>query len=134
MKSLLGMIPGIGHQLKDMDLDEKQIDRTEAIIKSMTPAERKDVNLLDNSRRRRIARGSGTQPQDVSQLVKGFTAVQQMSKQISGMGMMSRMKALTGMGNMDLAALGGGRGLPQLPGLGPKSNRPHFRERKRRSR
>jgi signal recognition particle subunit SRP54 len=134
MKSLLGMLPGIGHQLKDMDFDEKQIDRTEAIIHSMTPAERKDVDLLDNSRRRRIARGSGTQPQDVSQLVKGFIAVQQMSKQISGMGMMSRMKALSGLGQMDLGALTGGRGVPQLPGGGPRSNRPHIRERKRRSR
>jgi signal recognition particle subunit SRP54 len=100
----------------------------------MTAPERKDVDLLDNSRRRRIARGSGTQQQDVSQLVKGFTAVQQMSKQISGMGMMSRMKALAGLGNMDLGSLTGGKGLPQLPGGPGKPARPHYKERKRRSR
>jgi signal recognition particle subunit SRP54 len=133
MKSLLGMLPGIGQQLQGLDLDEKQIDRTEAIIKSMTAEERQNVDLLDNSRRRRIARGSGTQQQDVSQLVKGFTAVQQMSKQMSSMGMMSRMKALAGLGNMDLGALAGGKGVPQLPGV-PGKARPHFKERKRRSR
>ena len=129
MKSLLGMLPGIGNQLKDLDLDDKQIDRTEAIIQSMTLAERRDVDVLNNARRRRVARGSGTDQRDVSQLVKGFEMVSQMSKQISGMGMMSRMKALAGAGSPDLAAMGGG--MPRIKG-GAKPKRPKFQKRRRR--
>jgi signal recognition particle subunit SRP54 len=138
MKSLLGMLPGIGNAMKDLDLDEKQIDRTEAIIKSMTPPERADVDLLNNSRRRRIARGSGTQTQDVSQLVKGFDMVAQMSKQMSSMSMLQRMKAMAGMGSPEMmAALSGGRGskAPRLAGGdGPTRSKPKFKQRKRKSR
>ena len=130
MKSVLGMLPGIGNQLKDLDLDDGQLDQTEAIIKSMTPTERQDVDLLDNSRRRRISRGSGTHQQDVSQLVKGFDMVAQMGKQMSSMGMVSRMKALAGLGQMDLAALGGG-GVPKLKGPTKTSKRGKFKQRKR---
>ena len=136
MKSLLGMLPGIGSQLKDLNLDDGEIQRTEAIIQSMTKQERENVEMLDNSRRRRIARGSGTKPQDVSQLVKGFQMVSQLSKQMSGVGMMDRMKALTGLGQMGPAALAGG-GVPNLPGLGSRSSkpsRPRFKSRKRKSR
>ncbi len=132
MKSLLGMLPGIGSQLKDLDLDENQIDRTEAIIHSMTPPERKDVDILSNSRRRRIARGSGTRTDDVSQLVKSFGMVSAMTKQMSGLGMIERVKALRGIGNMDLAALGG-RGMPKL-NVPPQRDRPKFKQRKRKSR
>ena len=130
MKSMLGMLPGIGNQLKDLDLDDTQLDQTEAIIKSMTSKERQDVDLLDNSRRRRIARGSGTQPKDVSQLVKGFDMVAQMGKQMSSMGMIARMKALAGLGQMDLAALGGG-GMPKLKAPTKTSTRGKFKQRKR---
>ncbi|MEE9211643.1 MAG: signal recognition particle protein [Phycisphaeraceae bacterium] len=133
MKSLLSMMPGIGNQLKDIDLDDKQIDRTEAIIKSMTSAERRDVDLLNNSRRRRIARGSGTDQRDVSQLVKGFDMVSQMSRQMSNMGMMQRLKAMSGLSKMDMAALGGGRGAPKLKGAA-KPQRPRFKQRKRKRR
>lgn len=133
MKSLLGMLPGIGNQLKDLPIDDKQIDRTEAIIQSMTPRERKDVDLLDNSRRRRIGRGSGTDQKEVSQLVKGFEMVSKMSQQLSGMGMMSRMKAMAGMGSPDMAALGGvGRGMPRMKQ--PTANKPKFKQRKRKRR
>ncbi len=133
MKSLLGMLPGIGQALKDLPIEEKQIDHTEAMICSMTTRERKDVDLLDNSRRRRIARGAGVQQNDVSQLVKGFTMVSQMSKQMMGMGMLSRVKAMAGMGGgMDMSALAGG-----MPGAGPTSMgkpKPKFKQRKKRSR
>jgi signal recognition particle subunit SRP54 len=130
MKSLLGMIPGIGNQLKDLNLDEKQIGRTEAIIHSMTAQERKDVDLLNNSRRRRISRGSGTDQKDVSQLIKGFEMVSQMSKQMSSMGMLSRMKAMAGMGSMDLAGLGTRHGgVPQLGGASGKP-KPKYKQRK----
>jgi len=139
MKSLLGMIPGMGSQLKGMDLDDGQLNRTEAIIHSMTKAERADVDLLDNSRRRRIARGSGASAQEVGQLVKGFTMMSQMSKQMAGMGMMGKLKAMSGLGQMDLAAMGGSKGgVPQLPGMGggggTKAPRSKFKSRKRKSR
>ena len=133
IKSLMGMIPGIGNQLEDLDVDDAQINRTEAVIHSMTAQERQDVDLLNNSRRRRIARGSGTQTQDVSQLVKGFGMVSQMGRQMSDMSMVQRMKALTGLGNMDLATLGNSKKAPKLAS-GPKKSRPKFKQRKKRSR
>ncbi|MDX1565894.1 MAG: signal recognition particle protein, partial [Phycisphaeraceae bacterium] len=110
LKSLVGMIPGVGKQLKDLDLDDKQFDHTEAMIQSMTEDERGDVDLLNASRRRRIAKGSGTQPEDVGQLVKSFDMVSNMTKQMAGMSMMQRMKAITGMGGGDLSAFGSSSG------------------------
>ena len=133
MKSLIGMMPGIGNQLKDVDLDDKQINRTEAIIKSMTAPERQDVDLLNNSRRRRISRGSGSSQQDVSQLVKSFEMVSQLAKQMSGMGMVQRLKTMSGLGKMDLASLGSGRGAPKLKGA-TRPSRQKFKQRRRRSR
>lgn len=134
MKSLMGMLPGIGNALQDIDMDEKEIDRTEAIIKSMTAKERNDIEVLDQSRRRRISKGSGTDVQDVSRLVKGFNMVAQMSQQMSGMGMMSKMKAMAGFGSPEmLAALSGGRGskAPSLGG-GGKPKRKKFKQKRRR--
>ncbi len=120
MKTLMGMLPGIGSQLQGMDVDDGQIERTEAIIKSMTFAERKNVDVLDNSRRRRISRGSGTQPNDVSHLVKGFEMVANMSKQISGLGTMGRLKSLMNMGPsmMDMARGGEHAAVAGLGGRG----------------
>ena len=133
MKSLLGMLPGIGSQLKNLDLDDKQINRTEAIIHSMTSHERRDADILTNSRRRRIASGSGTDQRDVSQLVKGFELVSQMSKQMSGMGKLSRLKAMAGMGGgMDMSALGG-PGMPRSKGS-TRAAKPKFKQRKRKKR
>lgn len=134
MKGVLGMLPGIGQQLKDMPVDESQLDRTEAVIKSMTKQERTDVDVIDQPRRRRIAKGSGTEPQDVSQLVKGFEAVSQMGQQMSGMNMFQRMKAMSGMGGMDMAALGGG-GMAKTKGgsgRGARKNKVKRRKGKRR--
>jgi signal recognition particle subunit SRP54 len=106
MKALLGMLPGVGQQLKNLDMNDGELDRTEAMINSMTRHERKDVELLDQSRRRRVATGSGTEPKDISQLVKGFEMVQNMTKQMAGMGAIQRMRALGGLGKQDLAAMG----------------------------
>lgn len=134
MKNLLGKMPGIGQQLKGLDIDDKQIDQTEAIIKSMTGTERKDVDMLNNSRRRRIAKGSGTGKEEVSQLVKGFEAVQGMAQQMAGLSMFGRMKAMAGMGDMDLSALGTRKGgVPQLGG-GKQKKGGRVKQRKRRSR
>ena len=135
MKSLLGMLPGIGKQLKDLPIEEKQIDRTEAIIHSMTREERRNADLLNNSRRRRIARGSGTDQRDVSQLVKGFEMVSNLTKQMSGMGMVGRMKAMGGMGDAapDMAAaMGRGGGFGKAKGSTKVDKAFKQRKKKRR--
>jgi signal recognition particle subunit SRP54 len=83
LTSLLGMIPGVGRQIKNMPkVDERQIDRVEAIILSMTAAERRDPKLLNGSRRKRIAAGSGTNVQSVNQLLAQFRQMQKMMKQV----------------------------------------------------
>jgi signal recognition particle subunit SRP54 len=81
LTSLLGMIPGLaGHQLSKMQVDEKEFDRIEAIIHSMTPHERRHPELIKGSRRLRIAKGSGTSVQQVNQLVKQFGEMRKMMK------------------------------------------------------
>ncbi|HZI79292.1 MAG TPA: signal recognition particle protein [Vicinamibacterales bacterium] len=87
LESVLGMIPGMG-QLKQMAEnrpDEKQLGRVEAIISSMTPAERRDESLLNGSRRKRIARGSGTSVEDVNRLVKQFVEMKKVLQMMGGM-------------------------------------------------
>ena len=83
LKSLLGMIPGIGSSLKDADIDDKQIVKVEAVIQSMTKIERSNPKILNGSRRKRIARGSGTSIQDVNRLIKQFEGMQQMMKMLN---------------------------------------------------
>jgi signal recognition particle subunit SRP54 len=84
LTGLLGMIPGVGRQIKSMPkVDERQIDRVEAIILSMTPAERRDPKLLNGSRRKRIAAGSGSNVQMVNQLLAQHRQMQKMMKQVS---------------------------------------------------
>jgi signal recognition particle subunit SRP54 len=86
MEQLMGMIPGLGGKLKamkDMQPDEKELKRVEAIISSMTPGERNDHTIINGSRRRRIAMGSGTSVQDVNRLLKNFTVTQKMIKQVA---------------------------------------------------
>jgi signal recognition particle subunit SRP54 len=131
MKGLLGMLPGIGAQMKDLDIDDAELNRTEAIIHSMTRDEKRDVDLLNNSRRRRIARGSGTELKDVSQLVKGFDMVGNMTKQMSSMSGLQRMRALKDLGKQDLAAMGT-RGGPRMK-VKQRSKRKK-KDRKRKSR
>jgi signal recognition particle subunit SRP54 len=84
LDALLDMFPG-GKGLKKM-MDEKQMVRTEAIIQSMTPKERKNPSILDGSRRKRIARGSGTSVQDINRLLKEFKMAKKMIKQMKGKG------------------------------------------------
>ncbi|GAF96808.1 unnamed protein product, partial [marine sediment metagenome] len=106
MKEMLKLIPGMGSQLQQVDFDEGEIDRMEAIINSMTGSERASPSMVDGSRRRRIARGSGTEPQDVSGLIKSFTAASGMMKQMAGMGTRERMQFAKQMGSMDLFGSG----------------------------
>lgn len=84
MKDILAMLPGMGAKVKDIDIDEKQIERTKAIIRSMTPEERRKPELLNASRRRRISAGSGCTIQEVNQLIKQYEQTNQMMKQMRG--------------------------------------------------
>ena len=93
LQGVLSMIPGLGKQLRDVDVDEGELDRAEAIILSMTPAERRRPDLIDGSRRQRIARGSGTTVQQVNQLLSARKQMAKMMKQL-GKG---KMPALPGM-------------------------------------
>jgi signal recognition particle subunit SRP54 len=96
LSGLLGMLPGVGRQIKQIknaDLDERQLDRVEAIILSMTPSERRNPRTIDGSRRKRIAAGSGTNVQTVNQMLGQFKQTQRMMKQI-GRGKMPQFPGL----------------------------------------
>jgi signal recognition particle subunit SRP54 len=83
LQSLLGMIPGVGKELKGVKLDEREFDRLQAIILSMTPHERRHPELIKGSRRLRIARGSGTNVQAVKALIKQFDQMRKVMRQVS---------------------------------------------------
>ena len=85
LKSMLGMIPGVGKQLKDVDIDPRQFARVEAVILSMTPAERAKPDLINPSRKRRIAAGCGQRVEDVNRLLKQYESMRQMMKQLKRM-------------------------------------------------
>ncbi len=95
LSSVLKMIPGLGQQLGQVDIDDRDLDRLQAIITSMTPEERTHPAILDGSRRRRIARGSGTTVQAVNQLVKQFSQMQKLMSQLQR-GKMPSLSQLTG--------------------------------------
>jgi len=84
LKSLLGMIPGLSSAMRNVDVDDKQLVVVESIIQSMTKEERKNPKILNGSRRRRIARGSGNTIQDVNRLIKQFKEMQKMMKKLKG--------------------------------------------------
>ncbi len=84
LDSILGMIPGMGNKLKDVQVDNDALQKPEAIIRSMTRQERRNPDVLNASRRKRIAAGSGTTVQDVNALIKQFTQARQMMKQMMG--------------------------------------------------
>lgn len=103
VKSLISMIPGMDRQLKDTDIDERQILRTEAIIKSMTKKERSKPEIINASRRKRIAAGAGVQVEDVNRLFKQYEQMKKMFKQMNSKGgkrkMMRGMNMPGGFGN-----------------------------------
>ncbi|MEQ9427068.1 MAG: signal recognition particle protein [Cyclobacteriaceae bacterium] len=90
IKDLMGMIPGMGKAIKDIDLDNESFRPIEAIIKSMTPKERINPDILDGSRKKRIARGSGTSVQEVNNLLRQFNDMRKMMKTVNKMGGMKR--------------------------------------------
>ena len=95
LQGILKMLPGIGQQLGSLDVDEREIDRLQAIITSMTPEERANPSIINGSRRRRIARGSGTTVQAVNQLIKQFGQMQKVMKQLQ-QGKMPNLQQLAG--------------------------------------
>jgi signal recognition particle subunit SRP54 len=100
LKNLIGMIPGMSKLAKDIDIDDNAFNKLEAIIQSMTPQERKDPGIINGSRKKRIARGSGNRLEEVNQFMRQF---EQMRK------MMHQMSKMQGGG-------GKGMGLPKFPG------------------
>ena len=118
MKKMLGMLPGMGQMKQQLeDFDEREIDRTEAIIRSMTPAERHNTKILNGSRRARIARGSGVTVTEVNQLVNRFEQAAKMMKSVArggvpsipGMGPMPGMKPTASAKRGKKAKKGGSR-------------------------
>ena len=100
LKDLASMIPGVGKAIRDVDIDDNAFKGIEAIIYSMTPQERKNPAILNTSRRQRIAKGSGTNIQEVNRLIKQFDQTRKMMKLVTGAGMkgmMGRMKGMPGM-------------------------------------
>lgn len=95
LSNILGMLPGVGSKLKDVEIDENAFKKTEAIVRSMTPQERRHPDILNASRRKRIAAGAGVTVQDVNALMRQFDQMRQMVKQMMGnkKGAMRRMAA-----------------------------------------
>jgi signal recognition particle subunit SRP54 len=98
LQNVLGMLPGVGAKLKDVEIDDNALKKPEAIIRSMTPKERRNPDILNASRRKRIAAGSGTTVQDVNALIRQFDQARQMMKQV-----------------MNMKKGGGGKGRMRLP-------------------
>ncbi len=96
LSGLVSMLPGVPKEVKNAEIDDREIARIEAIIRSMTPAERADPDSVDGSRRTRIATGSGTQPAQVSELLKQFREVSKMMKRMGGLGSKRMKKAKRG--------------------------------------
>ena len=131
MKKMLGMLPGMGQMREAIDnFDEREVDRVEAIVRSMTPGERRTPKIINGSRRARIARGSGTTATDVNQLLDRFEGARKMMAQMSRGGGMG----LPGMGN--LPGMGGkkakGRNAPPARGKKVKSGNPAKRAEQER--
>lgn len=97
IKDLAAMIPGVGKAIKDIDIDDNAFKGIEAIILSMTPKERTNPEILNTSRRARIAKGSGTSVQDVNRLIKQFDQTRKMMKMVTGSKMSQMMGAMKGM-------------------------------------
>ncbi len=110
IKGILGKLPGIGDQIKDMDFDDRQMDRTAAMISSMTKQERERPDIINPSRKRRIAAGSGMKVEDVNRLMKQFAEMQKFMKNMNARGKNGKRKRMP-----TLPGLGGGINMPLNP-------------------
>jgi len=129
MKDLVKKIPGMSDALGDLDVDEGEITRMEAAIESMTRKERANPKIIDVSRRRRIARGAGCDPSDVSQLVKQFEPMRKMMQSMSGQSFGQRLRMSTQFSQM----MAGG-GIPKLKGSSMATKRALNKKDRRKKR
>ncbi|MCK6444883.1 MAG: signal recognition particle protein [Planctomycetes bacterium] len=127
MKKVLGMLPGVGSMVENLDVDDRKLVRMEALFTSMTPKERLHPELLDMSRRRRIARGSGQEVDAVNELLKGFKGMKQMMKEMNRLGLGAKLGAdakkqalreMSPTGELAAGSSGGGGLLGGLGALG----------------
>ena len=136
MKQLLGLLPGVGSMLKNVEVDDKQLDRLEGIVHSMTPKERDDLSVLNKSRIKRIATGSGTKADEVNKLVKQFEMISKLTQQMAGLGAMGKIKAMKELQKMDPNMVPGMRGMPGIGGArgstATQSVKTKFKQRRKR--
>ena len=109
VKNILSKIPGINDQIKDMDFDDRQLDRVGAMISSMTKQEREDPSVINPSRKRRIASGSGMKVEDVNRLLKQYEQMRKFMKSMNARGKDGKRKKLPGLGGMPMGGMGGFR-------------------------
>lgn len=123
LKGILSKIPGVGKQLEGVDIDDRQIDWVQAIILSMTPEERSHPHIMNLSRKRRIAAGSGRSIEEVNRLIKQIDQMQKMMRQMTkgGKGSKKRrkMKGLPGLGGMPMNGMGPAGGMGGPDGMPP---------------
>lgn len=110
LKSILSMLPGMDKKLRDVDVDDRQMLRVEAIIKSMTKKEKSKPDIINASRKRRIAAGAGVQVEDVNRLINQYEQMRKMFKQLNAKG--GKRKMMRGLGNMNFPGGTGGFGGP----------------------
>lgn len=136
LSGIMGMLPGMPKEMKDASIGDDQVKVTEAIIRSMTPDERRTPEIINGSRRTRIASGSGTQVADVNKLIKQFTEMQKMMKKMGGLAKpqgkqgkgknkVSTRQAMRELGDM-FGGAGGPGGFPGMPGAGGPGQFPPF--------
>lgn len=138
MRHLLGLLPVVGPMLKNVNIDEKQLDRVEAMINSMTKVERSRPGEIDFSRRKRIAKGSGVKPEDVGQLVKQFEMISTLSRTMAGMSGKDKVDAVKAAASSKGGLNGLLPGLSGMPGVRTKGSsytpsiKDRFEKRKKR--
>lgn len=118
IKSLLSMMPGVGDKVDQLDVDEKQFGRVQAMITSMTPAERAKPSIINPSRKRRIAKGSGAKVEDVNRLLKQFEQMQTLMKKMGGGKSLMKNKAMGRKLRKQMAMMDKNGGMGGFPGMG----------------
>ncbi|CAN5723168.1 signal recognition particle protein [soil metagenome] len=126
MKQVLGMLPGIGGALKNFDVEDSRLDKIEGMINSMTKQERRKPELLNNSRRRRIAKGSGTTEMEIGALIKQFSAISTVSKHLAGLSTGDKLKAMKAMSGAGSGGAGPGMGGGGMGGMGMPTKKSSF--------
>jgi signal recognition particle subunit SRP54 len=134
MKNMMGMLPGMSDMMKDMDEDpDKVMTRFQGMIDSMTPEEKKDPDIIDLSRRRRIASGAGVQAHEIKKFLEQFNVARTVARQMNSMSMFQKMKMITGMGKSGMFDPGGMMSQKQKIGTGHrKTAKERAEERKKK--